>query len=50
MSLRVLYKKSRIGTTQQLDIFEGDIEKDRRYWKKHQNIKAQYFELGKEIK
>ena len=33
-----------------LEIFSGDIEKDREYWRRHQKLKARYFELKKETK
>jgi len=28
-----------------LDIFQGDIKKDKAYWKKYHNGKARYFKL-----
>lgn len=30
-----------------LEIFEGDIKKDKEYWEKHHNGKVRYFELKK---
>lgn len=32
-----------------LEVFEGNIEEDKAYWKKYHNVKARYFEL-KELK
>ena len=48
MLLRILKDTEKFGTIK-LGIFEGDIEKDRKYWKKYQNKEARYFKLGKEI-
>lgn len=37
------------GNGDTLDLFKGDVEKDRAYWKKIPREKSRYFEL-KEIK
>ena len=47
--LRVEYKKERFSINQQLSVFEGDIGKDRKYYKKQYNTVVKYFKLGKEI-
>ena len=43
--LRVLFKSRIYGTEQEFSLFDGDIKKDKIYWKKHQNVKARYFKL-----
>lgn len=48
--LRLIQHNGVFGTEQDLDIFEGDVDTDRRYLRKHHNAKARYFELGKEAK
>jgi len=47
--LRVVSAKYR-GESEQLDIFEGDIKKDKIYWEKHHCRKARYFELKEKEK
>ena len=47
--LRIIDYPMQFGTTQMLEIFEGDIKKDKEEWIKHHNTNARYFEL-KEIK
>ena len=47
--LRVLEAERIVGSKTEMDLFEGDIEKDRKYWKEHHNTEARYFEL-KEVK
>ena len=43
--LRVLkiLRRNSVGT--ELGIFEGNVKQDRKYWKKHHNTEARYFEL-----
>lgn len=47
--LRQKVYNERYGQKTTLDIFIGDIKKDKIYWKDFDNIDAKYFEL-KEIK
>jgi hypothetical protein len=42
--LRVIYPKNK-GQTETLELFEGNIKKDKKYWKKYQERKVRYFEL-----
>ncbi len=42
--LRIVESKARFSKNTVISLFDGDIEKDRKYWKKD-NAKARYFEL-----
>ena len=42
--LRITQSKNK-NEKPELELFEGDIEQDKKYWKKHHNCTARYFEL-----
>ena len=39
---------SKSSSNDSISLFEGDVDKDKLYWKKNHNTKTRYFEL-KEI-
>ncbi len=47
--LRMVKYRGKVSFKQVFQLFSGDVEKDRAYWKKHHNEEARYFEL-KELK
>ena len=47
--LRAIKSNRHTNRKDKVSLFEGDVEKDRRYWKKYQEATARYFEL-KEFK
>ena len=49
ITLRIVHYPLKHSIRTDIDTFEGDIEKDKKYWKEHHNANARYFEL-KEIR
>ena len=47
--LRIIEFIEMFGSRTKIDIFKGNVEKNKKFWKINHNAKARYFEL-KEVK